>query len=320
MVDINLIGNEKSEPSQEKEQQMPEMESFGTEDFPSNDFGSLNSEEPGGFPPMDSNYVKKSPKTLMYILIGGCLVLLVLLILLLVSDSDKDGTDVADPGAGKTQTPAAVSETPKTQQPTLKTGLNSDKIANVSRLLSILPQNLKLSVLRYSHGNFIIESRSKTGDPISDFRIQFKQAFPAGSIKEANAERKRVRGSSFQQGVISGAVSEVSIWTRSEDLAQLNYISELEIQARIRSSCERSGLKLKKLDVGKGSAKDNYKMNLVKISAAGNSDMAIRFLQGLNDQKLNLNVSKIVLVASNFLSFNDENVNLFVDMELFNRM
>ncbi|MBN1352573.1 hypothetical protein JXJ21_24500 [candidate division KSB1 bacterium] len=319
MVDINLIGNEKSEPSQEKERDFSSSAGFDTDELVSGDLGSYDSgpgERDGGY--LDSSYVKKSPKTLMYILIGGCCVLLVLLILLLASDSGKKDDEVVQ-DAGKTTKTTPTAEETKSPQ-ALATGINQDKIVNVSRLISILPDDLQLSVLRYSHGTFILESRSKSSDPVSTFRNQFRQAFPTGTIKELNTEAKRIRGISFQQGVVSGAVTENDIWSQPDLLTQLNYISENEIQTQVRSNCARAGLALKRVDVGKGSTENNFRKNLIKVSAIGDRDAAIKFLEGLNSQKLNLNLSKIVMVASNFQNFNDKNVNLFVDMELFAKL
>lgn len=318
MVDINLIGSDKSEPSP-KEDKFSDTGSYDTNEFPSSDSGGYGPNYGGRDSYMDSNYMKKSPKTLMYILLGGCIILLVVLIFLLVADSDKKGPkDVAQLGANEIQKTTTANE--NATQPVLTTGINDDKVANVGLLLSIFPRDLKLSVARYSHGHFIIESRSRTGDPIADFQNQFRQTFPTGAINEAKKEAKRVRGTSYQQGVVAGIVSEKNIWDRTEQLAQLNYISENEIRSRVERNCAQYGLKLGKVDIGRGSNENNFRKILVKVSTTGSKDAALRFLDGLNSQKLNLNFSKIVLVASDLLNLNSNDVNLFLDMELFTRI
>ncbi|KPL08423.1 hypothetical protein AMJ86_00540 [bacterium SM23_57] len=317
MVDINLIGDDKSEPSRDKEEKFSDTGHYDTSEFASTDSGGYGSTYDSRDSYLDPNYMKKSPKTLMYILIGGCVILVALLVILLVTDSDNGGPDIAQTDANKLQE-ATMADDKASQM--LTTGINDDKVANINLLLSIFPQDLILSVARYSHGHFIIESRSKTGDPIADFQNQFRQTFPSGAINEAKKEPKRVRGTAFQQGVVAGVVRETNIWDRAAELAQLTNIPESEIQSKIKIECDRYGLKLKRFDIGKGSNENNYRKTLVKVSTAGSRDAALRFLEGLNSQKLNLNFSKIVLVASDLTNFNNNDVNLFLDMEHFTRI
>lgn len=314
MADINLIGNDQnsSEKGSHGNEQYGDSKNYESDTYEAG--GSLNATHDSEYdtqdPYMEQNYIKKSSKSIMYILIGACVILFSLLMYLLFS-GDQDAT--TDPAVDE----QAKAKSTVTEPAPLLHGLNQETLDNIDALLSAFSPQLKLSVIRYAQGEFIIETHARTKGPIEEFNAQLKQILRNVQIKEAN----QVPGSTkkYRVGMISGIVSQQSIWEQSDQLAQLNYIGENDLRTRIENYSNQLNLKLKNYHVGRTKPEDNFRKTMIKVKLIGDRNAAARFLKALNDDKINVNFAKIVLIAAK-RSLKNQDVNLIIEIELFRKI
>ncbi|MCI0514937.1 hypothetical protein L0128_17115 [candidate division KSB1 bacterium] len=315
MADINLLGNDRgsSEKAGRREEGYSDTADYNQNPYPNSSLGGLPE---SGFDPKDSyidqGYMKKGQKGLMYVLIAACVVLFALLIILLFSDDKKEPTEVAKvTESEKIKTPAEV-----TQQP-LATGPNTETLSNVEALLNAFPQSLRLSMIRYSQGEFILESQAQSEPPLDELGARVRQVLPRAQIKESSKSKSSVSGR--RVGLLSGLVPDNSIWTRPDQIGQLSYVGESELKRRIDNYCGQENLKVREYNVGRTKTENNYRKIMIRLRVVGKRENAMRLLKALNDEKINVNYSKIVLDASEPLLQADM-VNLKLDLELFSKI
>jgi hypothetical protein len=314
MADINLIGNDAagSERGGRREEQ-PGSNDFGQDNFESGYSGNYSDsefEKQGSF--MEQSYIKKSSKSIMYVLIGACMILFGLLIYLLVSDDEKEPAKVAT-----TVVPEKVIPPTTTPEAVPAVGPNDPVLQNIDVLLASIPQNLKLSVLRYSQGEFIIESQSKTDASIDELNNRLKQTLTNGRIRETNKARNNATG--VQIGTIAGFVPHKDVWADATEIPGINYIGEGELKTRIENYCKQENLKLKEYHKGRTKTENKFRKTMIKIKVMGSRSSATRFLKALNDDKISVNFSKVVFIAAE-QSMNSDVVNLIVEIELLNKL
>jgi len=312
MADINLIGNEPagSERGGRREEQ-PGSHDFQQDNYESGYSGSYSDSDFGNQGYSEQNYMKKSSKSIMYILIGACIVLVVLLIYLLVSDDEKEPVKEAAPVAEKV-TPQT---TPTDATPVA--GPNDPVLQNVDALLAAIPSGSKLAVLRYSQGEFIIESQSKTDAAIDELNNRLKQALTNGRIRETNKSKNSATG--VQIATVAGFVPQKDGWADANQIAGLNYISEMELKTRIENYCKQENLRLKDYLKGRTKTETRFRKTMIKIKVVGTRSSATRFLKALNDDKISVNFSKVVFIAAE-PSMTSDIVNLIVEIELLNKL
>jgi len=312
MADINLIGNDSgaSDKRGRKDDHYEEPVDFGQSSYETGSFGSIPDTDYGTRDPyMDQTYAKKGSKGIMYVLIGACVILFVLLIYLLMS-GDEDKSDQGKDGAqGQAQTTEAV--------PPPLHGPNQEILNNLDAIINSFPQNLKLSVFRYSRGEFIIETHSKSNDVFDELNNRLRQALQSGQIKESKKVRSAVSG--YRVGLLSGLVPQADIWAQPDKLMGLSYIGESELRTRIQNYCNSTNMKLKEYNVGRTKAENNFRKTMIKVKVIGNKNDATRFLKTLNDEKINVSFSKIVFLASE-PALDSQLVNLILEIELFRKV
>lgn len=315
MADINLIGNERSgsDRSERKSDHFEQSGGFDQGSFDSGSFGAIHeSDFDSPDPYMDQNYMKKSSKGVMYILIGACVVLFGLLIYLLFSPEEKPKEVVEQqPKQEVAQTPATTTMSSNASGP------NEEALNNVDALLNSFPPNLKMSVVRYSHGDFIIESHANSNEPIDEFNTKLRQTLQKGQIKESKKTKSNV--SEERIGMIAGSVPQSSIWSRPDQLGQLSYVGESELKTRIQDYSRINKLQIKEYHVGQTRRENNFQKIMIKLQVVGDKEDATKLLKSLNNDKINVNFSKIVYVASD-RSNRGNNVSLTVQIELFKKI
>jgi hypothetical protein len=233
-----------------------------------------------------------------------------LLLYLLFSPKDEKPTQVAEQ-------PKATEQPTQTQPTTAPVGgPNQEVLNNVDALLNSFPPNLKLSVVRYSEGEFIIESHAKSKDLIDQLNSRIKQVLQKGQIKESKETKSPVSGD--QIGITAGFVPQSSIWSRPDQLDHLSYVGESELKDRIRNYAQANNLKLEDYNVGRTRKENNFQKTMIKLQVVGDRDAATSLLKKLNDDRINVSFSKIAFVAERTQKSND--VTLTVHIELFKKI
>jgi len=86
------------------------------------------------------------------------------------------------------------------------------------------------------------------------------------------------------------------------------------IKTEITQYCTQLGLNLKQFDVKNEIRTSTYRKIPVLVRTIGNKDAALNLLNKLIDKNMNVNLSKIVFIAS---ERNDQKINLILNMEIF---
>jgi hypothetical protein len=311
MADINLIGNDQggSKRGGRSEEEFSDSSEFG-QSFDNEVSSDMGYETQDAY--MEQGYMKKGPKGIMYILIGACVVLFTLLMILLFSDEEKPATP-----------PEKKETTPKVEQPTtpeapVVTGPNQEMVRNVTALMEAFPPDMKLAMLRYSQGQFIIESHAKNEAAAEVLTNQIRQKLPRGTIRETN--KSKSSGGDYHVCMVSGTIPEGSVWNRPEVLNTLTYITESDLKGRVENICTQTNLKLKTFNIGKSKSENNFQKVMVKIKVNGTKNDATQLIKTLNTSKLNVYIAKVVFTPMpGEKSFAPQTINMLIDLELFKK-
>lgn len=314
MADINLIGNDQggSNRGGRKDEEFMDSSEFGQSFESGVDNNDMGYETQDAY--MEQGYMKKGPKGIMYILIGACVVLFTLLMILLFSDEEKKPVESPE----KKETTPKI-EQPAPQETPVVTGPNQEMVKNVTALIEAFPPDMKLAVLRYSQGQFIIESHARNEAAAEVLTNQIRQKLPRATIRETN--KSKSTSGDYSVCMVSGNIPEGSNWNRPEILSTLTYITEGDLKSRIESLCTQSNLKLKNFNLGKTKSEDNFQKVMVKIKATGTKSDALQLIKTLNTSKLNVYLAKVVFTPMpGEKSFTPQTINLLIDLELFKKV
>ncbi len=312
MADINLIGNDQggSNRGGRNDEEFMDSSEF-SQPFENEVSSDMGYETQDAY--MEQGFMKKGPKGIMYILIGACVVLFALLMILLFSDEEKP-----TPSVEKKETTQKTEPTFQQEAPVV-TGPNHEMIKNVTALLEAFPPDMKLAMLRYSQGQFIIESHARNEAAVEVLTNQIRQRLPRGTIRETN--KSKSANADYNVCMVSGSIPEGTFWNRPEVLNTLTYISESDLKSRVESICSQTNLKVKNFNIGKSKSENNFQKVMVKIKVTGTKNDATQLIKTLNTSKLNVYIAKVVFTPMpGEKSFTPQTINLLIDLELFKKL
>ena len=313
MPDFNMIGNDQNDApnkGQKDDSSFMDTQEYHQTPYESEPMENVgHSGYAGSASYMDDPGISGSSKGIMYVLIGACVILFTLLMyLLFFNESSKTSSqnqpDTTVPTESAAQITAPV------------VSLNEVKVKNVQALLSAFQANQKLSVMRYSQGEFIIEAFAKSASELDRLNQQLKAALPAVQITKSTKTQSSVTGNRIAN--ISGRISEPDIWSQPKKLAGLSYVSEAELKNKIQGFAGQSQMKVRSYDVGRDKTEDGFQKKMVRVKFTGSKTAATQMLTALGREKINLNFSKLVFLSAD-PAFSSNQTILIADFELFKK-
>lgn len=323
MVDINLIGDDQTQfdPEENEKSYRSGFESDANEPERSS-YMSDSSMEGSDYP----NYANRGgSKKMTYFLVGGGFILLAIVAyFLFFGNKDKDGSEylemqttaeetLADSTAAM-QTPPAISTLPPALQEKL---LKSQKsIRTVSNIIMNVPETVNFTMISYNDGKFLGEFLASSESAIDNLNSDLKQKLYSVDMKILSRNNRNIQGRSFRQALMNGNVDLSESASGADALREPRYLSVAEMKNQLTSLCTQSGIKMRQFDAGKNKIVGSFQVVPIKFRAVGSKSGILTFLQQVRDENVNLDFSKISLIA-NDVDLNDSSLTLVLNIELY---
>jgi len=324
MVDINLIGDDQTQF--EGEENDKDHQNNFESDVNEPDRGSYMSDS--GIDGSEySNYMNRGgSKKVVYILIGGCIILLFIVGYFLIFSGKNEEQDTSQYLSGQ----PAVEDTVETinlendsaalssLSPALRDRLlKSQKgISTVSNIITTVPEAVNFTMITYNDGKFLVEFLANTDNAINNLNSDLKQKLYSSEMKILSRNRRTIQGRPYRQALMNGNVNMGSDLVESNTIQEPTYLNSDELKNQLSTICSQTGLKLRQFDVGKNKSDGEFQVVPIKFRAVGIKTSILNFLQQVIDENVNINFSKISLIA-NDVDLSDSNITLVLNIELY---
>lgn len=305
MVDINLLKSEgEEEPTPKKEEKAPEE--------------LIEEDEEEGY-----LYRKKGKRGLVIALIG-CLVILALAYLFL---RPKGKQPIKVPPSievvEREKRPESVEPTQEGVSPISgeAVSLLQDKINYtvtgvlvVKGIMKVIPKDIGLSLMSYSHGSFFIESLAGSDAEAIAFDSNLRKNLTQASIKLLSKDEKLWGERLVKRVLFSGEVKGVTPRVR---VREIRYNDCDSVVKNIRRVCSAKGLLIKSINVKERVESGPLKWVPVSLKVFGNRDSAVQLLEEITQNNQNLCFSRILITSADQGSLSSKMIRLVLDMDVY---
>ncbi len=273
----------------------------------------------------DRSYTRSGSKKTGFVISALVIIAIaVIAYLLFYFTKDKSSFTKAEDGASSTADQSASENLPaevniagetEVQVPVfVREMINSTRqgVNTVETILTAIPKDVNLTVIQYRDGNFLAELLSKSSSDVSGIKDKLQQGSPASNVKIISQDKKSIRGGTYQQALLNGSIDG----GRSGSIRNPNYLNANDVKSEFSRLCTQEGLTLSQFEIKNEVRTSSHRKTPVIFRARGSKEAAIRFLNKVVDQNINVNFSKIVFIASENMS-RDDMINLILNMEVF---
>jgi len=323
MVDINLIGDDQTQfdPEDNEKSFRNGFESDANESERSA-FMSDSSMEGSDY----TNYTNRGgSKKMIYFLVGGSLILLTIVAYFLFSgNKDEDGAEYLDMQTAAEDTLADSSRTeqplseistlpPALQEKILKSQMG---IRTVSNIIMTVPEAVNFTMITYNDGKFLGEFLANSEAAIDNLSSDLKQKLYSSDMKVLSRNNRNIQGRSLRQALMNGNVDLAESSSGAGALREPRYLSTDEMKDQITVLCNQAGIKMRQFDAGKNKTDGSFRTVPITFRAVGSKSSILAFLQQIRDENMNLDFSKISLIA-NDVDLSDSSLTLVLNIELY---
>ena len=326
MVDINLFG----EDSPQEEERDENNENF-SETY-SSDAKELTSE-----PPLqdsvidddlyDKSYTRSGSRKGVFIALAFVFAAIIVVVGIFVINSGKDKSKIVEVPIDETvveptkesaqdQTDLQMNIKPTIDIPaSVKAMISSSQqgVKTVEKIITTIPQNMSFTLIQYRDGNFLTELLGDNSANFSRLKDQLQQSMTNGEVKILSQSNKNIKDHNYKQTLLNGSINAPMLDT----IEPPKYKDLGSIKSEFSQFCNKYGLKIKQFEISKEIKINDQTKTPVLFRAVGNKDAALNFLNTVIDENYNVNLSKIVLIASN-TSLRTTDVNLVLNLEVYN--
>ncbi len=348
MVKVNLLGSEpEKEPRPEVTEPAEEMEETEerSEIVSEPDEGeSLTAELEES--PLDEDILgRKRGGALPYVLVGLLVVLIGVLLWKLWPHGKEEATGpkpgettvatTAKPSTGETGA-AQPSETTAEQPAETEAATTSaetgaaapsggpaaisailaptvNSVANIGRVLSTSVRGASLGLVSQADGEMVVELLGKSDAQLKAAQQAYLAAFDGAKLKLVTKDTKTVEGQTYRRRIFTVALPA----SARVSGAQIRYLEKADLDKALRKLVRASGLALRSLEYDKPVEEQQFVKTPVRLKALGRREAISKFLRTLADAKLNVRITKILLVPADWQNtVRDRLMTLVVEMDL----
>lgn len=319
MVDINLLGEET--PQQKGEENNEDFSNTYSTDAKelTSDTHLSNSDMNDDI--YDKSYTHSGSRKVIFIIVSLILIASILSVGYYFISYKKNKSQLAespDNKIEKTSKPSINTETSEISAVEVplfvKEMISSSQhgVKVIETILTTLPPNINFTVIQYRDGNFLAELLGTSNTNFTDLNNKLQQKVSDGKVKILSQDKRTILGRTYKQTLLNGSITTPSIgFVKSP-----NYADSNSIKSKFSQYCKEIGLKLKQFEIKGETRTPNYKKFPVLFRAIGKKDAALNFLDKLIEENINVNLSKIVFIASE-RDLKNKNMNLILNMEIY---
>jgi hypothetical protein len=194
--------------------------------------------------------------------------------------------------------------------------LNSrNAVQGVTNVLSSIPPNLDVTLLSYTAQRVRIEVVAGSASEARDYANVLNQNFGSGNFSVVSESRVAANGSGLEKVLITGTMSGRA--RGSNDGAQFLSLSQAENW--IKQTAGQFGLDMRQFQTHPGNYVTDYQRTPIMLRVYGNQSSLVGFLGEISAQSINVELTKLLLVSPDMVSYSDENLVLVISLFLYER-
>jgi len=182
---------------------------------------------------------------------------------------------------------------------------------SVASLMAAVPSNLNTTLLSYAGETTRVEFVAGAVSEAKDFADQLNQTLGQFSIVSEN--QVAANGSSLEKVLLSGHMGTSS----PNSSGTVRFYDLNQAKDWVRSTAQQAGVTVRELKPQPSTPAQGYQKVPLLGRIYGNKAAVLSFLREIGQQEVNVEVTKILLVSPDMVSFSDENLILVLNMYLY---
>ncbi len=188
-------------------------------------------------------------------------------------------------------------------------------VQTVNGIIGAMPASLNTTLLSYAGGRLRMEYVALSAADGKSFTDRLNQDYGAGNLSVVSEKQVANNGQSLDKVLISGTVAAKASSGGQADGVDIMNVSQ--IKEWLQSSAKQFGLQLRQFDSQQGRFADGYQKTPILVRIYGSKESLVRFMEFFASENLNVELTKILLVSPDMVSFTDDNLMLVMNLFLF---
>lgn len=187
-------------------------------------------------------------------------------------------------------------------------------IQTVNDIIGAMPSSLNTTLLSYAGGRLRMEYVAVSPADAKSFTDRLNQDFGAGKLSVVSEKQVATNGQSLEKVLISGPIASRS---SAGQPGGVDLLSVAQIKEWLQSSAKQFGLQVRQFDSQQGRFSEGYQKTPILVRIYGSKESLVRFMNFFANENLNVELTKILLVSPDMVSFSDDNLMLVMNLFLF---
>lgn len=188
-------------------------------------------------------------------------------------------------------------------------------VQTVNGIIGAMPATLNTTLLSYAGGRLRMEYVALSAADAKSFTDRLNQDYGSGNLAVVSEKQVANNGQSLDKVLISGTIA-----AKASSGAQANGVDIMnvtQIKDWLQSSAKQFGLQVRQFDSQQGRFADGYQKTPILVRIYGSKESLVRFMEFFASENLNVELTKILLVSPDMVSFSDDNLMLVMNLFLF---
>ncbi len=185
----------------------------------------------------------------------------------------------------------------------------------VSAILNQVPANLNATLLSYAGRKLRVELVAASGAEAKNFTQRLNSEFGGGGLSVLSEQQVASNGQMMEKVLISGTVAK-TVSSNSQG-GGVDIYNVSQIKEWLQSATRQFGLELRQFDSQQGRFSEGYQKSPMLVRIYGSKSSLMQFLDSLAQQNFNIELTKILMVSPDMVSFSDDSLMLVMNLFLY---
>ncbi|MFQ5823519.1 MAG: hypothetical protein ACE5JB_05640 [bacterium] len=187
-------------------------------------------------------------------------------------------------------------------------------IQAVTELMTTIPSNLNTTLISYTGQRMRVELVASTASESQNFTNLLTQSFGTGHFTVLSESQVASNGQSLKKVLLSGTIASNG---RATSVGRVEYLNLEQTKNWIQNTSQQYGLQIRQIQSNQGNFVDGYLKIPLLIRIFGSKSSMVGFLEEIASQSLNVELTKILLVSPDMITFSDETMILVLNLYLY---
>jgi hypothetical protein len=187
-------------------------------------------------------------------------------------------------------------------------------VQTVNSIIGAMPPTLNTTLLSYAGGRLRMEYVANSAADAKSFTDRLNRDFGAGNLSVVSEKQVATNGQSLDKILISGSIPTRAAGSQTDGVDIFNVA---QIKDWMQASARQFGVQVRQFDSQPGRFAQGFQKTPILVRIYGSKDALVRFMEFFASENLNVELTKILLVSPDMVSFSDDNLMLVMNLFLF---